>query len=275
MNFKAFPPELRANLSGNHGRNRECSFSQIRNLLKTNTSRISGLPKKWQTGGRDKCLSAAEPSEFLKVWLIRIPSFCVDDSNSVPILPLPIIFFCTIGPGSSIHKLYDLRSPNSQPSELGNLTSEHQYSKLVPCFYWWYCKCTLIPKSKYLDWTTKEDGSSSVVGAQHQSLGAKPMSVYRWILLQRFDQFWIYLIRIPESFGFTWSEFLNPHWSAEENCVTPCLRPNLMSSLFHFSQWWLMMVNVYSTVSFRHLIISQIRHNLIVIILSLSPNGWI
>ena len=25
-------------------------------------------------------------------------------------------------PGSSIHKLYDLRSPNSQPSELGNLT---------------------------------------------------------------------------------------------------------------------------------------------------------
>ena len=79
--------------------------------------------EKWQTGGRDKCLSAAEPSEFLKVWLIRIPSFCVDDSNSVPILPLPIIFFCTIGPGSSIHKLYDLRSPNSQPSELGNLTT--------------------------------------------------------------------------------------------------------------------------------------------------------
>ena len=79
--------------------------------------------EKWQTGGRDKCLSAAEPSEVLKVWLIRIPSFCVDDSNSVPILPLPIIFFCTIGPGSSIHKLYDLRSPNSQPSELGNLTN--------------------------------------------------------------------------------------------------------------------------------------------------------
>ena len=123
MNFKAFPPELRANLSGNHGRNRECSFSQIRNLLKTNTSRISGLPKKWQTGGREKCLSAAELIEFLKVWLIRIPRFCVDDSDSVPILPLPIIFFCTIGPGSSIHKLYDLRSPNSQPSELGNLTT--------------------------------------------------------------------------------------------------------------------------------------------------------
>ena len=102
MNFKAFPPELRANLSGNHGRNRKCSFSQIRNLLKTNTSRISGLPKKWQTGGREKCLSAAELIEFLKVWLIRIPRFCVDDSDSVPILPLPIIFFCTIGPGSFI-----------------------------------------------------------------------------------------------------------------------------------------------------------------------------
>ena len=122
MDYKAFPPELRANLSGNHGRNRKCSFSQIRNLLKTNTSHISGLPKKWQTGGREKCLSAAEPIEFLKVWLIRIPRFCVDDSNSVPILPLPMNFFGTIGPGSSIHKLYGLRSPNSQPSELGNLT---------------------------------------------------------------------------------------------------------------------------------------------------------
>jgi len=86
--------------------------------------------EKWQTGGRDKRLSAAEPSEVLKVWLIRIPSFCVDDSNSVPILPLPIIFFCTIGPGSSIHKLYDLRSPNSQPSELGNLT-RHDSTPLV------------------------------------------------------------------------------------------------------------------------------------------------
>ena len=78
--------------------------------------------EKWQTGGRDKCHSAAKPIEFLKVWLIRIPRSCVDDSNSVPILPLPMIFFGTIGPGSSIHKLYDLRSPNSQPSELGNLT---------------------------------------------------------------------------------------------------------------------------------------------------------
>ena len=132
MDYKAFPPELKANLSGNHGRNRKCSFSQIRNLLKTNTSRISGLPKKWQTGGREKCLSAAEPIEFLKVWLIRIPRFCVDDSNSVPILPLPMNFFGTIGPGSSIHKLYGLRSPNSQPSELGNLTRRTRTS--LYCF---------------------------------------------------------------------------------------------------------------------------------------------
>ena len=44
--------------------------------------------EKWQTGGRDKCLSAAEPSEVLKVWLIRLPSFCVDGSDSVPNLPL-------------------------------------------------------------------------------------------------------------------------------------------------------------------------------------------
>ena len=122
MDYKAFPPELKANLSGNHGRNRKCSFSQIRNLFRTNTARISGLPKKWQTGGREKCLSAAEPIEFLKVWLMRLPRFCVDGSDSVPILPLPIKKICTIGPGSSIHKLYGLRSPNSQPSELGNLT---------------------------------------------------------------------------------------------------------------------------------------------------------
>ena len=115
MDYKSFPPELRANLSGNHGRNRKCSFS-------TNTSRISGLPKKWQTGGREKCHSAAEPIEFLKVWLIRIPRFCVDDSNSVPNLPLPMKNIGKKTPGSSIHKLYDLRSPNSQPSELGNLT---------------------------------------------------------------------------------------------------------------------------------------------------------
>ena len=121
MDYKAFPPELKANLSGNHGRNRKCSFSQIRNLLKTNTSRISGLPKKWQTGGREKCLSAAEPIEFLKIWLIRIPRFCVDDSNSVPNLPLPMKNIGKKTPGSSIHTLYGLRSPNSQPSELGNL----------------------------------------------------------------------------------------------------------------------------------------------------------
>ena len=114
-----FPPELRANLSGNHGRNRECSFSQIRNLLKTNTSRISGLPKKWQTGGRDKCLSAAEPSEFLKVWLIRIPRFCVDDSNSVPNLPLPMKNIGKKAPGSFIHKLYGLRSPDPLHKRVG------------------------------------------------------------------------------------------------------------------------------------------------------------
>ena len=110
--YKAFPSELKANLSGNHGRNRKCSFSQIRNLLKTNTSRISGLPKKWQTGGREKCLSAAEPIEFLKVWLIRIPRFCVDGSNSVPNLPLPMKNIGKKAPGSFIHKLYGLRSPD-------------------------------------------------------------------------------------------------------------------------------------------------------------------
>ena len=120
--YKAFPSELKANLSGNHGRNRKCSFSQIRNLFRTNTARISGLPKKWQTGGREKCLSAAEPIKFLKVWLIRLPRFCVDDSNSVPNLPLPMKNIGKKTPGSSIHKLYDLRSPNSQPIELGNLT---------------------------------------------------------------------------------------------------------------------------------------------------------
>ena len=79
--------------------------------------------EKWQTGGRDKCHSAAKPIEFLKVWLIRIPRFCVDDSNSVPNLPLPMKNIGKKTPGSSIHKLYDLRSPNSQPSELGNLTT--------------------------------------------------------------------------------------------------------------------------------------------------------
>ena len=82
-----------------------------------------GGREKWQTGGRKKCHSAAEPIEFLKVWLIRIPRFCVDGSNSVPLLPLPMRFLGTIGRGSSIHKLYALRSPNSQPSELGNLTT--------------------------------------------------------------------------------------------------------------------------------------------------------
>ena len=119
MDYKAFPPELKANLSGNHGRNRKCSFSQIRNLFRTNTARISGLPKKWQTGGREKCLSAAEPIKFLKVSLIRLPRFCVDGSDSVHILPLPIKKICTIGPGSSIHKLYGLRSPDPLHKRVG------------------------------------------------------------------------------------------------------------------------------------------------------------
>ena len=88
--------------------------------------------EKWQTGGRDKCHSAAKPIEFLKVWLIRIPRFCVDDSNSVPNLPLPMKNIGKKTPGSSIHKLYDLRSPNSQPSELGNLTT-HLYTYSVVC----------------------------------------------------------------------------------------------------------------------------------------------
>ena len=119
MDYKAFSPELRANLSGNHGRNRKCSFSQIRNLLKTNIACISGLPKKWQTGGRDKCLSTAKPSEVLKVWLIRIPRFCVDGSNSVPNLPLPMKNIGKKTPGSSIHKLYGLRSPDPLHKRVG------------------------------------------------------------------------------------------------------------------------------------------------------------
>ena len=88
--------------------------------------------EKWQTGGREKCLSAAEPIKFLKVWLIRLPRFCVDDSNSVPNLPLPMKNIGKKTPGSSIHKLYDLRSPNSQPSELGNLTIKYQTATMAP-----------------------------------------------------------------------------------------------------------------------------------------------
>ena len=75
--------------------------------------------EKWQTGGRDKCLSAAEPSEVLKVWLIRIPSFCVDDSNSVPNLPLPMKNIGKKAPGSFIHKLYGLRSPDPLHKRVG------------------------------------------------------------------------------------------------------------------------------------------------------------
>ena len=93
--------------------------------------------EKWQTGGRDKCLSAAEPSEVLKVWLIRIPRFCVDGSNSVPNLPLPMKNIGKKTPGSSIHKLYGLRSPNSQPSELGNLTNHnHMWTPSSSTMYW-------------------------------------------------------------------------------------------------------------------------------------------
>ena len=79
--------------------------------------------EKWQTGGREKCHSTAKPSEVVKVWSIRPPSFCVDCVDSVPNLPRPMKIFSKKAPGSFIHKLYGLRSPNSQPSELGNLTN--------------------------------------------------------------------------------------------------------------------------------------------------------
>ena len=75
--------------------------------------------EKWQTGGRDKCHSAAKPIEFLKVWLIRIPRFCVDDSNSVPNLPLPMKNIGKKVPGSFIHKLYGLRSPDPLHKRVG------------------------------------------------------------------------------------------------------------------------------------------------------------
>ena len=81
--------------------------------------------EKWQTGGREKCHSTAKPSEVVKVWSIRPPSFCVDCVDSVPNLPRPMKIFSQKAPGSFIHKLYGLRSPNSQPSELGNLTRYH------------------------------------------------------------------------------------------------------------------------------------------------------
>ena len=82
--------------------------------------------EKWQTGGREKCHSTAKPSEVVKVWSIRPPSFCVDCVDSVPNLPRPMKIFSKKAPGSFIHKLYGLRSPNSQPSELGNLTSDDE-----------------------------------------------------------------------------------------------------------------------------------------------------
>ena len=75
--------------------------------------------EKWQTGGRDKCHSAAKPIEFLKVWLIRIPRFCVDGSNSVPNLPLPMKNIGKKAPGSFIHKLYGLRSPDPLHKRVG------------------------------------------------------------------------------------------------------------------------------------------------------------
>ena len=74
---------------------------------------------KWQTGGREKCLSAAEPSEVVKVWSIRLPSFCVDDLDSVPILPLPMKNIVKKDPGSFIHKLYGLRSPDPLHKRVG------------------------------------------------------------------------------------------------------------------------------------------------------------
>ena len=109
----------------------DCSVEKYsRGKCITNKWQIGGR-RKWQTGGREKCLFAAEPIKFLKVWLIRIPRFCVDDSNSVPNLPLPMKNIGKKTPGSSIHKLYDLRSPNSQPSELGNLTSTYPITCLL------------------------------------------------------------------------------------------------------------------------------------------------
>ena len=94
--------------------------------------------EKWQTGGRDKCHSAAKPIEFLKVWLIRIPRFCVDDSNSVPNLPLPMKNIGKKAPGSFIHKLYGLRSPDPLVEGLytrgaGNLT--RQCPLFLPFFF--------------------------------------------------------------------------------------------------------------------------------------------
>ena len=75
--------------------------------------------EKWQTGGREKCYSTAKPSEVVKVWSIRPPSFCVDCVDSVPNLPRPMKIFSKKAPGSFIHKLYGLRSPDPHHRRVG------------------------------------------------------------------------------------------------------------------------------------------------------------
>ena len=75
--------------------------------------------EKWQTGGREKCHSTAKPSEVVKVWSIRPPSFCVDCVDSVPNLPRPMKIFSQKAPGSFIHKLYGLRSPDPHHKRVG------------------------------------------------------------------------------------------------------------------------------------------------------------
>ena len=75
--------------------------------------------EKWQTGGREKCHSTAKPSEVVKVWSIRPPSFCVDCVDSVPNLPRPMKIFSKKAPGSFIHKLYGLRSPDPHHRRVG------------------------------------------------------------------------------------------------------------------------------------------------------------
>ena len=97
----------------------DCSVEKYsRGKCITNKWQIGGR-RKWQTGGREKCHSAAKPIEFLKVWLIRIPRFCVDGSNSVPNLPLPMKNIGKKAPGSFIHKLYGLRSPDPLHKRVG------------------------------------------------------------------------------------------------------------------------------------------------------------
>ena len=50
---------------------------------------------------------------------MRIPRFCVDGSNSVPNLPLPMKNIGKKAPGSFIHKLYGLRSPDPLHKRVG------------------------------------------------------------------------------------------------------------------------------------------------------------